>query len=242
MKHPLTAALTLLACLSCAGVAEETYRLDIDLASPEKPVPETLYGIFFEDINFGADGGLYAELVKNRSFEYPADPLQGWKAFGRVTVRNDGPFARCPHYVRLSDPGHPHRWTGIENEGFFGIGVREGETCRFSVWARVPDGGSSRLRIDLDNPASPGEKHYLCRDTLTVSGKVRLCDLLNYFYVLIPVFDLQKHYYTSEDEIRKLLDHGEGWLASHPAREKIVKRYFSVKKSYARRREQDINE
>ena len=170
MKHPLTAALTLLACLSCAGVAEETYRLDIDLASPEKPVPETLYGIFFEDINFGADGGLYAELVKNRSFEYPADPLQGWKAFGRVTVRNDGPFGRCPHYVRLSDPGHPHRWTGIENEGFFGIGVREGETCRFSVWARVPDGGSSRLRIDLDNPASPGEKHYLCRDTLTVSG------------------------------------------------------------------------
>lgn len=77
-----------------------------------------------------------------------------------------------------------------------------------------------------------GESPYI---TLTVSGTVRLCDLLNYFYVLIPVFDLQKHYYTSEDEIRKLLDHGEGWLSSHPYREKIVKRYFTQKKSYARR-------
>lgn len=148
----------------------QVHRLDIDLKKAGAPIQPTMYGIFFEDINFAADGGLYAELVKNRSFEFPNDPLQGWKAFGRVEVRDDGPFDRCPHYVRLSDTGHGEKWTGLDNEGFFGIGVKAGETYRFSVWARVPDGGSSRLRIDLANTASMGEKHYLCRDTLTVSG------------------------------------------------------------------------
>ena len=77
-----------------------------------------------------------------------------------------------------------------------------------------------------------GDSPYI---TLKISGIVRLCDLLNHIYVLIPVFDLQKHYYSSEDEIRKLLDHGEGWLASHPCKEMIAKRYFKEKKSFARR-------
>ena len=70
---------------------------------------------------------------------------------------------------------------------------------------------------------------------LTISGTVRLSELLNHIYVLIPVFDRQKHYYSSEDEIQKLLDHGEGWLANHPYREKIAHRYFSAQKSYARK-------
>lgn len=70
---------------------------------------------------------------------------------------------------------------------------------------------------------------------LTISGTVRLADMLNHLYVLIPVFDKQKHYYITDDEIEKLLSHGEGWLASHPYKEKIARRYFSAKKSYARR-------
>ena len=162
--------ISIVALLCCIALGAQSYRIDIDLKAQAKPVPGTLYGIFFEDINFGADGGLYAELVKNRSFEFPADPLQGWKAFGKVEIRDDGPFARCPHYARLSDPGHPHRWTGLDNEGFFGIGVVKGSRYVFSVWARVPGGGSSRIRIDLANTASSGDKHYLCHDTLTVTG------------------------------------------------------------------------
>jgi len=156
--------------LSLAGMAQP-HQLDISLKKAGAPIPSTLYGIFFEDINYAADGGLYAELVKNRSFEFPNDALQGWKAFGKVEVRNDGPFARNPHYVRLSNPGHPHKWTGLDNEGFFGIGVQEGAAYRFSVWARVPDGGKSMLRIELANTASMGENHFLCQDTLTVTGK-----------------------------------------------------------------------
>ena len=77
-----------------------------------------------------------------------------------------------------------------------------------------------------------GEAPYI---DLTISGKVRLADLLNHLYVLIPVFDRQKHYYMNEEEIQKLLDHGEGWLAAHPARERIVKRYFGLKKGLARK-------
>ena len=70
---------------------------------------------------------------------------------------------------------------------------------------------------------------------LTITGEVKLSDLLNHLYVLIPVFDRQKHYYMNEDEIRKLLDHGEGWLAGHPAKERIVHRYFGAKKGLARK-------
>ena len=162
--------LSALAGLTAFTAKAQSYKLDIDLKKVGAPIQSTQYGIFFEDINFAADGGLYAELVKNRSFEFPEDPLQGWKAFGKVEVEDDGPFPRNPHYVRLSDPGHPHKWTGLDNEGFFGIGVKQGEQYRFSVWARVPDGGTSTLRVELANTASMGENHYLCQETLVVTG------------------------------------------------------------------------
>ena len=159
------------ALLLCQAASAQVHRMDIDLKKVGAPIQPTMYGIFFEDINYAADGGLYAELVKNRSFEFPNDPLQGWKAFGKVEVWNDGPFERCPHYVRLVDPGHRDKWTGLDNEGFFGIGVKAGETYRFSVWARVPDGGASELRIELVNTASMGENQFLCQEPLRISGK-----------------------------------------------------------------------
>ncbi len=173
--------------LPLAGWAQD-HQLDINLKKAGAPIPSTLYGIFFEDINYAADGGLYAELVKNRSFEFPNDALQGWKAFGKVEVRNDGPFERNPHYVRLQDPGHPQRWTGLDNEGFFGIGVEEGKAYRFSVWARVPDGGASTLRVELANTASMGENHFLCQENLTVTGK----DWKKYQLILHPAQTLDK--------------------------------------------------
>ncbi len=75
-----------------------------------------------------------------------------------------------------------------------------------------------------------GDSSYI---DLTISGTVTLSKLLNHLYVLIPVFDKQKHYYISEDEIEKLMKHGEGWLAGHPARNRIVSRYFNRKRSFA---------
>lgn len=90
---------------------------------------------------------------------------------------------------------------------------------------------AERSQLDAHFPEW-GESPYI---DLTISGTVKLSELLNHIYVLIPVFDRQKHYYISEDEINKLLDHGEGWLAEHPYKEKITQRYFAVKRNYARR-------
>jgi len=181
--------MTGLAVLLLSTVAfAQTHRFDIDLKKAGAPIQPTMYGIFFEDINFAADGGLYAELVKNRSFEYPQDPLQGWKAFGKVEVRADGPFERCPHYVRLANPGHREKWTGLDNEGWFGIGVKGGETYRFTVWARVPEGGKSSLRVELVNTASMGEDQFVCQENLIVSGS----DWKQYEVILTPSETLEK--------------------------------------------------
>lgn len=90
---------------------------------------------------------------------------------------------------------------------------------------------TQRSKLDVKFPEW-GESPYM---DLTITGDVRLADLLNHLYVLIPVFDRQKHYYMAEEEIQKLMDHSEGWLATHPAKDKIVRRYFGVKRGLARR-------
>jgi len=61
---------------------------------------------------------------------------------------------------------------------------------------------------------------------LTIKGKIRLRDLLRHIYVLVPVFDRQKHYWVGEDEVDKLLQHGEGWLPNHPEKGYITSRYL----------------
>ena len=150
--------LFLLALLVAMPLSAKTFEMKVNAGRPGAEIQPTMYGIFFEDINFAADGGLYAELVKNRSFEFPGNRLQGWSAGGNVEVRNDGPFERNPHYVRLAYPGHPQKWTALENSGFFGIGLKEGEQYRFSVWARLPEGGkSARLVVEFIDRASMGE-------------------------------------------------------------------------------------
>lgn len=133
-----------------SGLYAQT-EIAVDFRRPQYPVQPTMYGIFFEDINYGADGGLYAELIKNRSFEFPQS-LMGWRTFGDVTVLKDGPFERNPHYVRLAYPGHDHKHTGIENEGFFGIPLKKEAEYRFSVWARLPRGTQQEsIRIEFIN-------------------------------------------------------------------------------------------
>ncbi len=134
-------------------------------------IQPTMYGIFIEDINFAADGGLYAELVKNRSFEFPDNPLQGWSAGGKLEVKDDGPFDRNPHYVRLLYPGHPQKHTAMQNDGFFGIGLKKGEQYRFSVWARTPKGGTGTLGIEFIDKASMEEVQASAYAQVTVDSK-----------------------------------------------------------------------
>lgn len=153
------------------GLQAQTNELVVQTKRVGAEIQPTMYGLFFEDINYAADGGLYAELVKNRSFEFPQN-LMGWKSFGKVSLKDDGPFERNPHYVRLAYSGHPHKQTGLDNEGFFGIGVKQGEEYRFSVWARIPEGGEAgKIRVELVNTASEGERQAFATETLTIDSK-----------------------------------------------------------------------
>ena len=153
-----------------AVVVTDNNVITVDAKKPGADVQPTMYGIFFEDINYAADGGLYAELLINRSFEFP-NPFAGWDISGKVSLKNDGPFDRNPHYVRLAPSGHSDKHTMIENHGFFGIGVKGGEEYRFSLWARVPDGGNAKLWIDLVDNATMDEDQKLGNAGVDISGK-----------------------------------------------------------------------
>ena len=148
--------------------AQAQHVMNVNTKKLGAPVQSTMYGLFFEDINFAADGGLYGELVKNRSFEFPQSYM-GWRVFGNVELKNDGPFERCPHYVVLSDPGHRERRTGLQNEGYFGIGVEQGKDYRFSVWAKAPR-GNSQIRVQLINESTMGEHQEFVQQKLDITS------------------------------------------------------------------------
>lgn len=162
----LIASLALTTATSAFGASTD---LVLQTNKPGAPVQPTMYGIFFEDINYGADGGLYAEKIKNRSFEFPQN-LMGWYTFGGVELKDDGPFERNPHYVRLSSPGHRHKHTGLENEGFFGVSVEKDAEYRFSVWARTPEGGKSVLRVQIIDPSLRQNHQALAEKKITVES------------------------------------------------------------------------
>ena len=159
--------LSLLLAGTMLSAAAETAVLEAN--KPGAEVSPTMYGIFFEDINYGADGGLYAEMVKNRSFEFQ-QPLTGWTAFGNLAVRDDGPFEANPHYVRLSPSGHSDKYTGLQNEGFFGVTVHKDSTYLFSAWLRAPE-GPAKIRVELADPSSMGETQVYAKADIDVTSK-----------------------------------------------------------------------
>jgi alpha-L-arabinofuranosidase len=132
--------------------------INVDASHPGGTIAPTMFGIFFEDINFAADGGLYPERIKNRSFEFD-QPLAGWHAIlpidskgtgldatkGELLIRTDGALnATNPHYLRMHayEPGY-----GLWNSGFRGIGVENGAEYRFSAYVRSTGPKSVRAKI-----------------------------------------------------------------------------------------------
>jgi 3' terminal RNA ribose 2'-O-methyltransferase Hen1 len=89
---------------------------------------------------------------------------------------------------------------------------------------------AERSRLDERFPEWGDSPYY----TVKLSGTVRLQELLTHIYVLIPVLDSEKHYWVGDDEVEKLLRHGEGWLAQHPEKEAIATRYLKYRRSLAR--------
>ena len=160
--------LTLGLMAGAAMTVSAQHVMNVDTKAMGAAVQPTMYGLFFEDINFAADGGLYGELVKNRSFEFPQSYM-GWRVFGNVELKDDGPFERCPHYVVLSDPGHKERRTGLQNEGYFGIGVEKDKEYRFTVWAKAPE-GKSQIRVQLIKENTMEERQEFVEKKLDVTG------------------------------------------------------------------------
>ncbi|WP_308246399.1 alpha-L-arabinofuranosidase C-terminal domain-containing protein [uncultured Prevotella sp.] len=176
----------IIAASSLLGAYAQTHTFDVNTKKVGAKVQPTMYGIFFEDINYAADGGLYGELVKNRSFEFP-DALMGWKAFGKFEVKNDGPFERCPHYVVLGYSGHNDAATGLQNEGYFGIGIDKGEDYRFSVWAKAVSGDAT-VEVSLVDENTMEEHQEFATAELKVSGN----EWKKYELVLKPAKTVQK--------------------------------------------------
>ena len=137
---------------------EATIKID---AGKKKKISDKLIGIFFEDINYSADGGLYAELVQNRDFEYSQADVKGgnkaWKADfawtlegdgGTWEVRTDAPIhENNPHYAALDvkQPGN----VALTNGGFDGIVLRKGEKYDFSMFAKQLEGKGGKIKVSL---------------------------------------------------------------------------------------------
>ena len=131
--------------------------ITVNVQKPVAQVQPTMWGIFFEDINFAADGGIYAELVKNRSFEF-TKPLMGWKITKDdnltdvLVINQDDVNPANPRFVRvkLAEGEKP---VILTNEGFRGMGVKKGVNYHFSVLAREFEGNMQKLRIELESSA-----------------------------------------------------------------------------------------
>lgn len=127
--------------------------LEIDMTRIVAPIQPTMYGIFFEDINFAADGGLYAEMVKNRSFEFDA-PMMGWSQpnSDRHSLNTNSGYALPVKYfgetgnlnyihVKVNDA----KGYALINEGFRGMGVKEGEAYNISAQAKRGTGTITKI-------------------------------------------------------------------------------------------------
>jgi alpha-L-arabinofuranosidase len=152
-----TVALVLLALGSGAPRAQApaitVAQVMVDAGTPGPAIPPTQFGIFFEDINFAADGGLYPEKVKNRSFEFP-EALMGWKksasvdAQGEFAVRTDRPPSPGnPHYVRVTSKAGSY---GITNDGFRSVSVEAGKRYVVTMLARRVS-GTAGLTVGIEN-------------------------------------------------------------------------------------------
>lgn len=140
-------SLLLAGLLLLSTAMAEPVKVTISLDRGGKPISDALFGIFFEDLNYAADGGLYAELVQNRSFEYSTAEQSAWgPLFGWERVALGGGEAKLgvgdarpvhpnnPHYLLL-EVTNPGEGAGVANRGFDALPVEAGKSYRLSFWA-----------------------------------------------------------------------------------------------------------
>ncbi|MFY7838877.1 MAG: alpha-L-arabinofuranosidase, partial [Lacibacter sp.] len=154
MKRSFLSIVAAAALFTAAAQDKKTFVVKAN--TPVAEVQSTMWGVFFEDINLGADGGIYAELIKNRSFEF-ARPLMGWKVDqrpyteGAVTVQNrQGNNAANPRFLRVQLNNALQTSLSLTNEGFRGMGLKKDLRYDFSVMYRTT-ANNIKLHVELLN-------------------------------------------------------------------------------------------
>jgi alpha-N-arabinofuranosidase len=157
MKKQLVKSVLFMLCLAWGfgkAEAQKNDAITVKAAQVKGEIQPTMWGVFFEDINFGADGGIYAELVKNRSFEF-FRPLMGWTVQrkqareGDVLILNRREKNTAnPRYIKVTATNAAKGDLGLTNEGFRGMGIKKGLRYDFSVMYRQPAAGV-KLHIEL---------------------------------------------------------------------------------------------
>ena len=151
------------------NVSSADYSLDVDAGNELYDISDLLFGIFFEDINFAADGGLYAEKAVNRSFEFTdvalGDSLFGWNAVnGAVLTVNENAADMLnennPNYLVIRN--EQNVFAGVSNRGFLdGMSVEAGEKYNVSFYAKGIDGYQGKVYIRI-----------LCGDKILGEGEI----------------------------------------------------------------------
>jgi alpha-L-arabinofuranosidase len=170
----------IICCFFSSGINAQT-------AKNTKKISPDLFGLFFEDINYAADGGLYAELVQNRSFEYSPTERTGWNplsyweyaspgfSYGQLSVETNEPVHHNnPHYVVLNAEhvGHEAKYSGlsgvgIKNAGFEGMVIKAGEKYSFSMFAKLLSNTPVKMKVILETRSGA----LLAVDSFTVDSK-----------------------------------------------------------------------
>ncbi len=138
-------------------IGHAQHTLTVKVNEPGADIQPTMWGVFFEDINLGADGGIYAELVKNRSFEFNK-PMMGWKVLGKPATEGDflvlnrlKENTANPRFLRVTLHNNTKGSIGLNNEGFRGMGIKSGIRYDFSVMYSQKSSGNIKMHIELVN-------------------------------------------------------------------------------------------
>ncbi len=225
--------------ISAYNAEESNYQLEVDAGKEVHEISDMLYGIFFEDINFAADGGLYAELVKNRSFEFTqladGNEKHGWSDVGQISAKvtvgdkQNGLNINNTNYMVMENTGSDR--AGIANEGFLdGMAVTQDAEYTFSIYAKGLDGYTGPLYIDImvnnesvasgkiDGITDAWKQYSLSlKSTQTASKKVTLQVTMDQGKAAVDMVSLfpKDTYKNRENGLRK--DLAEKLEALHPA-------------------------
>ncbi len=137
--------------VAASATTQAQVVLDFDMADRGPAITPNHYGVFFEEINHGGDGGLYAEMINNRSFEANSSKADSWSTVGNATttITAGGMLNENQGHALIVKMNVVK--AGIRNEGYYGMTIREGTTYKLSFWVRPLDGYRGNIVAQLQD-------------------------------------------------------------------------------------------